>query len=103
MGLGEPPSDRTSRSRDLASDLAVLDGLLSTLTDVLDIREVFDRVSKTVQPVLPHDIMGVVEINEAADRIKLVAGAGSPTGSPPAGGRPIERPISRRNASLRQS
>ena len=53
----------------------MLDGLLSTLTDVLDIREVFDRVSKIVQPVLPHDIMGVVEINEAADRIKLLAGA----------------------------
>jgi transcriptional regulator with GAF, ATPase, and Fis domain len=83
MGLGEPPSDRTSRSRDLASDLAVLDGLLSTLTDVLDIREVFDRVSKIVQPVLPHDIMGVVEINQAADRYRLLAGAGSPTGSPP--------------------
>jgi len=75
MGLGEPPSDLTPRSRDLASDLEVLDGLLSTLTHVLDIREVFDRVSEIVQPVLPHDIMGVVEINEAADRIKLLAGA----------------------------
>jgi len=91
MGLGELPSDRAARFRDLASDLEVLDGLLSTLTDVLDIRKVFDRVSKVVQPILPHDIMGVVEVNEAADRFKLLVGAGSPTGSPPVEG-PIADP-----------
>ena len=56
------PIDR--RIRDLASDLLVLDGLLSTLTDVLDIREVFDRVSQLVQRVLPHDGLGVTEISE---------------------------------------
>ncbi|HTT24324.1 MAG TPA: sigma 54-interacting transcriptional regulator [Candidatus Sulfotelmatobacter sp.] len=61
----------------------MLDRLLSTLTDVLDIREVFEHVSKVVKPVLPHDIMGVVEVNEAGDRFKLLAGAGSPSGSPP--------------------
>ena len=81
MGLGEPHS-KQSKPPDVASDLAVLDGLLSALTDVLDIREVFDRVSKLVQPVLPHDGMGVVEINETADRCRIDAGAGLPTATP---------------------
>ena len=81
MGLGEPHS-KQSKPPDVASDLAVLDGLLSALTDVLDIREVFDRVSKSVQPVLPHDGMGVVEINETADRCRIEAGAGLPTATP---------------------
>jgi GAF domain-containing protein len=52
------------------------DGLLSTLTDVLDIREVFDRVSQLVQRVLPHDLLGVMEISEKGDRIRLLAAAG---------------------------
>src|SRR5215471_370187 len=83
MGLGDPTTNRVVRPRDIASDFEVLDNLLSTLTDVLDVRQVFDRVSKVVQPILQHDIMGVVEVNEAGDRFKLLAGAGSPTGSPP--------------------
>ena len=83
MGLGDPPTNRAVRPRDIASDFEVLDSLLSTLTDVLDIRQVFDRVSEVVQPILPHDIMGVVEVNEAGNRFKLLAGAGSPTGSTP--------------------
>jgi hypothetical protein len=83
MGLGDPATNRSVRPRDIASDFEVLDSLLSTLTDVLDVRQVFDRVSKVVQPILPHDIMGVVEVNEAGNRFKLLAGAGSPSGSPP--------------------
>ncbi|HVN21360.1 MAG TPA: GAF domain-containing protein [Dongiaceae bacterium] len=37
----------------------------------------FDRVAQLVQGVLPHDLMGVVEISEAGDRIRVHAGAGS--------------------------
>jgi len=62
---------------DLISRLETLNGLLHTLTDVLDIREVFHRVSQVVQRVLPHDLMGVVEISEGGDRVRLHAGAGS--------------------------
>jgi transcriptional regulator with GAF, ATPase, and Fis domain len=83
MGLGDPLANPALRRRDVASDFEVLDSLLSTLTDVLDVRQVFERVSNVVQPILPHDIMGVVEVNEAGNRFKLLAGAGSPTGSPP--------------------
>jgi len=38
---------------------------------------VFDRIAQLVQGVLPHDLMGVVEISEAGDRIRVHAGAGS--------------------------
>jgi transcriptional regulator with GAF, ATPase, and Fis domain len=81
----------SNRSRDVASDLEALDSLLSTLTDVLDIREVFDRVSNAVQPILPHDVMGVVEVNETADRFKVYAGTGLPTQTPQVEG-PIPDP-----------
>ena len=55
----------------------MLDGLLNALTGVLDIRDAFEQVSKLVQRVLPHDLMGVIEINERGDRVRLYAGAGS--------------------------
>ena len=76
---GGQTSGRPPQQRDLAANLEVLNGLLNTLTDILDIREVFDRVSQVVQRVLPHDMMGVVEISEAGDRIRLHAGTAKPT------------------------
>jgi transcriptional regulator with GAF, ATPase, and Fis domain len=82
MGQGSDLPDRLGRPRDLAADLQVLDGLLNTLTDVLDIREVFDHVSKVVQPVLPHDMMGVLEIDETGERFTLYAGTGISPATP---------------------
>jgi len=69
---------------DLAARLEILNGVLNELTDVLDVREVFERVSNVVQRVLPHDLMGVVEISEGGDHIRLYAGAGAAqTQTPP--------------------
>jgi hypothetical protein len=68
------PSDVELRER--ASKLEELDVLLNALTDVLDIREVFDQVSKVAQRVLPHDLMGVMETNETYDRLHLHVVAG---------------------------
>jgi len=79
---GVPPSGRPAQQGDLASRLEILNGLLNTLTDVLDIREVFDRISQVVQRVLPHDVMGVLEVTEKGDRIRLHAGAGSGNPTP---------------------
>src|SRR5215472_11190592 len=76
MGSRGDASDRSANPRDVPSDLEALDGLLSTLTDVLDIREVFDRVSQLVQRVLPHDVLEVMEISEKGDRIRLLAATG---------------------------
>ena len=69
-------SKRPQNLGDLASSLEVLDALLSTMTEVLDIRQVFDQVSQQVQRVLPHDLMGVIEIAETRDRAKLHVTAG---------------------------
>jgi len=71
-------SDRPAQHRDLASRLEAqaLNALLNTLTDVLDIRDVFERVSQLAQQVLPHDVLGVMEISEGGDRIRLLATAG---------------------------
>lgn len=68
---------RPAQEFDLAGSLEILNGLLNELTDVLDVREVFERVSNVVQRVLPHDLMGVVEISEGGDRLRLYAGAGA--------------------------
>jgi two-component system response regulator FlrC len=61
---------------DDAASFALIDGLLDTLTDVLDVREVFDRVSQLAQPVLPHDIMGVVLPGEHGLTLRLFASGG---------------------------
>jgi Nif-specific regulatory protein len=57
----------------LAANLAMLERVLDTLTDVLDIREVFHRVSEAAQPVLPHDLLGVLEIIEDGTKMRLHA------------------------------
>ena len=41
---------------------------------MLDIRDVFGQVSQIVQSILPHDMMGVMEVSEKGDRIRLHAG-----------------------------
>ncbi len=53
---------RTAALRERANNLEMLDGLLDTLTGVLDIRQVFDRVSAMAQKVLPHDALSIAEI-----------------------------------------
>jgi transcriptional regulator with GAF, ATPase, and Fis domain len=45
--------------RERAAHLEMLDGLLNTLTDVLDVREVFDRVSQVCDKVMTHDAMSI--------------------------------------------
>jgi transcriptional regulator with GAF, ATPase, and Fis domain len=53
-----------------------LDGLLNTLSGVLDIRDVFDRVSAIAQKVIRHDAMGLTEIvnNGATVRVHATQG-----------------------------
>ncbi len=69
-------NQRAAQLRERAETLAMLDGLLDTLTDILDIRDAFDRISEVVQPVLPHDLLGVMEISDSGDRIRVLALAG---------------------------
>ena len=77
MNPDRATSGRPKRNQDVSTDLMVLDGLLNTLTEVLDMREVFDRVSQLVQSVLPHDMLGVLEVCETRDRIRVYVSAGT--------------------------
>jgi transcriptional regulator with GAF, ATPase, and Fis domain len=45
--------------RERAANLEMLDGLLKTLAGVLDVREVFDRVSVVSEKVMTHDAMSI--------------------------------------------
>ena len=50
---------------------------------VLDIREVFDRVSVIAQKVLTHDAMGVTTILERENRLRVHAVSGFDDDFPP--------------------
>jgi len=67
---------RAATLREREQNLQVLDDLLPTLAGVLDIREVFDRVSVIAQKVLTHDAMGVTTILERERRIRVHAVSG---------------------------
>jgi two-component system response regulator FlrC len=69
---------RGSALRAQAANLELLDGLLGTLTEVLDIRGVFDRVSAIARKVLPHEAMTVTVVlhNPLRLRVHAISGFG---------------------------
>jgi transcriptional regulator with GAF, ATPase, and Fis domain len=69
-------SRRAVALQERATNLEVLDGLLATLTGVLDVREVFDRVSAIAQKVLPHDAMSISEIIDNDTKVRIHASYG---------------------------
>jgi transcriptional regulator with GAF, ATPase, and Fis domain len=73
-------SERRRRER-----LDKVDALLVTLAESLDVREVFERLSTKMKPLLPHDMMALTELDVVARTIELVALAGSAEGPPPVG------------------
>jgi transcriptional regulator with GAF, ATPase, and Fis domain len=62
--------------RQRIATLETLDGLLNTLTGVLDIREVFDRVSAIAQKVLPHDALSIAEAVDEGRGVRVHASHG---------------------------
>jgi transcriptional regulator with GAF, ATPase, and Fis domain len=60
-----------------------LDSLLRTLTGVLDIREVFARVSEVAAAVLPHDALGLPLFTEDREHVRPFATVGMPAGALP--------------------
>jgi transcriptional regulator with GAF, ATPase, and Fis domain len=69
-------SRRSAALRERASHLEMLDGLLLTLTGVLDIRDVFGQVSAIAQRVLPHDAMAIAFVLEDPPRLRVHALSG---------------------------
>ena len=82
---------RAAALRERADNLLMLDDLLATLSGVLDVREVFDRVSVIAQKVLRHDAMAVTTILERENRIRVHALSGF-TDFPPFIERPLPEP-----------
>ena len=65
-------SDETNRHRRLEATAALLPALLR----VLDVRDVFDRLSSTAQSVLPHDLLLLVLFNDDFSRYTVFARSG---------------------------
>jgi transcriptional regulator with GAF, ATPase, and Fis domain len=76
-------SQRRAALQERQVNLEVLDGLLKTLTGVLDIRQVFARVSEISQRVLPHDAVAIGEVMPGGERIRMYASQGLGAGSDP--------------------
>ena len=62
----------------------MLDQLLPALTSVLDVRQVFARVSEIARQVLPHDAIGLPLVTEDREHIMPFATAGVSAGTFPA-------------------
>jgi transcriptional regulator with GAF, ATPase, and Fis domain len=56
--------------------LEELETRLGALAEALDVREVFERISQAVQPVLPHHTMVLTELDDPDRTFRLVAIAG---------------------------
>ncbi len=72
--------DAERRRRERIEQLEVL---LGTLAESLDVREVFQRISDAVQPVLPHHLLTLTELDERARAFRVVAFAGESDTSAP--------------------
>ena len=53
-----------------------IEELLRTLTQSLDVAEVFPRLSEQMQPILPHHMMVLTELDVRAHAMRIVAAAG---------------------------
>ena len=69
-------SRRAAALQERTANLEMLDGLLSAVTDVLDIREIFDRVSEVAGKVLTHDAMGIPVVTDDREHLLIYATKG---------------------------
>jgi transcriptional regulator with GAF, ATPase, and Fis domain len=68
--------DTERRRRERLDRLDQLETLLGALAETLDVREVFAELSAAVQPVLPHDLLVLTELDLRARAIRFAAVAG---------------------------
>ncbi len=70
---------------------------LGTLAESLDVREVFDRISESMQAVLPHHLMVLSALDARARSIRMIAITGEADIAPPTGDFPLsEEELERR-------
>ena len=60
-----------------------IEALLGMLAESLDVRQVFQRLSDGMQPILPHDMMCLTELDVRARTIRIAASAGNADITPP--------------------
>ena len=61
-----------------------VDALFGTLSQTLDVREIFERLSNEMKPLLPHDMMSLTELDPSESTIEVIALAGkAPDDRPP--------------------
>jgi len=82
---------RAAALRERADNLQMLDDLMATLSGVLGVREVVDRISEIARKVLPHDALAVTTILERENRIRVHALSGF-TDFPPFFEAPLPEP-----------
>lgn len=82
LSAGEDETARLRAEVDELRKLKALDGLLATLTDVLDVRQVFDRVSGIARPVIPHDAIILGRVTPDRQSIRIWAHSAVPEGVP---------------------
>jgi transcriptional regulator with GAF, ATPase, and Fis domain len=68
---------RTAALQERAANLEMLDGLLNALTDVLDVRDVFDRISAIGNKVMPHDGMTITVASQTPGHVTVYAATGA--------------------------
>src|SRR5262245_11063450 len=62
-------AQRAEALKEREANLQLLDGLLGTLTGVLDVRQVFGKVCEIAKSVLQHDAVGLPVLDEDRDHI----------------------------------
>jgi transcriptional regulator with GAF, ATPase, and Fis domain len=81
----EPPDDvpalraevrRLNTQLERLRALSGLDGLLTALAGVLDVRQIFDQVAATARTALPHDGMVIGQVIEGGDKVRMHATEG---------------------------
>jgi transcriptional regulator with GAF, ATPase, and Fis domain len=60
-----------------AERLDQLETVLATLAESLDVRQVFTRLSEAAQPIIPHHLMALTEVDLRSRLLRVVATAGS--------------------------
>jgi len=73
--MAEPTVPAGAEAADLLRRLQALDALVPALADVLDIREVFTRVSQVAGAAVPHDLLSLLLLaDDATVTVHAVAG-----------------------------
>ena len=72
--------DIERRRRDRLDRVEVL---LGTMAESLDVRDLFQRLSDAMQPILPHELMCLTELDHRSETIRITAWAGNADITPP--------------------